>query len=71
VTSFRDSEVTRTSIQEPDPFSGGWEMLAREPMLRSRIYRRVILRPLSSSQVLEMVSRYHRGRPSPNIHVLN
>jgi DNA transposition AAA+ family ATPase len=38
---------------------GCWEVLAREPMLRSRIYRRVVFRPLSSRQVLDMVSRYH------------
>jgi DNA transposition AAA+ family ATPase len=38
---------------------GCWEVLAREPMLRSRIYRRVVFRPLSSRQVLEMVGRYH------------
>jgi DNA transposition AAA+ family ATPase len=38
---------------------GCWEVLAREPMLRSRIYRRVVFRPLSSRQVVDMVSRYH------------
>ena len=38
---------------------GCWEVLSREPMLRSRICRRVIFRPLNSRQVLEMVRRYH------------
>jgi DNA transposition AAA+ family ATPase len=38
---------------------GCWEVLAREPMLRSRIYRRVVFCPLSSRQVLEMVHGYH------------
>ena len=28
-------------------------------MLRSRIYRRVVFRPLSSRQVLDMVNHYH------------
>jgi DNA transposition AAA+ family ATPase len=38
---------------------GCWEVLSREPMLRSRIYRRVVFRPLGRRQVLDMVRRYH------------
>jgi DNA transposition AAA+ family ATPase len=38
---------------------GCWEVLARELMLRSRIFRRVVFRPLSSRQVLDMVGGYH------------
>jgi DNA transposition AAA+ family ATPase len=38
---------------------GCWEVLSREPMLRSRIYRRVVFRPLSRRQVLAMVHQYH------------
>ena len=43
-------------------FDGGdgcWEVLAREPMLRSRIYRRVAFRPLSDSDVLALIPGYH------------
>lgn len=39
---------------------GCWEVLSREPMLRSRIFRRVLFRPLSSRQVVELLPRYHR-----------
>lgn len=38
---------------------GCWQVLSREPMLRSRIYRRVVFRPLSSKQVLEAMASYH------------
>jgi type II secretory pathway predicted ATPase ExeA len=38
---------------------GCWEVLSREPMLRSRIYRRVVFRPLSRRQVLAMIRPYH------------
>jgi DNA transposition AAA+ family ATPase len=38
---------------------GCWEVLSREPMLRSRIYRRVVFRPLGRRQVLAMVRQYH------------
>jgi hypothetical protein len=43
-------------------FDGGdgcWGVLAREPMLRSRIYRRVALRRLSDSDVLALIPAYH------------
>jgi DNA transposition AAA+ family ATPase len=43
-------------------FDGGdgcWEVLAREPMLRSRIYRRVAFRALSDSDVLALIPGYH------------
>src|SRR6266542_7057451 len=39
---------------------GCWEVLSREPMLRSRIYRRVTFRPLTSQQVLGLIGNYHR-----------
>jgi len=38
---------------------GCWEVLSREPMLRSRICRRVVFRPLSRRQVLARVHQYH------------
>jgi DNA transposition AAA+ family ATPase len=38
---------------------GCWEVLSREPMLRSRIYRRVVFRSLSRRQVLAMIRQYH------------
>jgi hypothetical protein len=43
-------------------FDGGdgcWEVLAREPMLRSRIYRRVAFRSLSDGDVLALIPGYH------------
>jgi hypothetical protein len=43
-------------------FDGGdgcWEVLAREPMLRSRIYRRVAFRALSDTDVLSLIPGYH------------
>jgi DNA transposition AAA+ family ATPase len=40
--------------------NGCWEVLSREPMLRSRIFRRVTFRPLSSREVVEVLPRYHR-----------
>lgn len=43
-------------------FDGGdgcWEVLAREPMLRSRIYRRVAFGRLSDSDVLALLPGYH------------
>lgn len=38
---------------------GCWEVLAREPMLRSRIYRRVRFAPMTLATVLEVIPRYH------------
>ena len=38
---------------------GCWEVLSREPMLRSRIYRRVTFRPLTNQEVLRMIGDYH------------
>jgi Rad3-related DNA helicase len=40
--------------------NGCWEVLSREPMLRSRIFRRVTFRPLQSREVVEVLPRYHR-----------
>ena len=38
---------------------GTWQVLSREPMLRSRIYRRVICTPLSPAQVCALLPRFH------------
>ncbi len=38
---------------------GCWEVLSREPMLRSRVYRRVTFRPLTNQDVLGMIGGYH------------
>lgn len=38
---------------------GCWDVLAREPMLRSRIYRRVSFAAMTSEQVLDVVPRFH------------
>jgi DNA transposition AAA+ family ATPase len=38
---------------------GCWQVLSREPMLRSRIYRRVVFRPLTTPQVLEGIRAFH------------
>ena len=39
---------------------GCWQVLSREPMLRSRLYRRVTFAPLGSRAVLEVIPRCHR-----------
>jgi type II secretory pathway predicted ATPase ExeA len=39
---------------------GCWHVLSREPMLRSRLYRRVTFTPLGSNAVQEVIPRYHR-----------
>jgi type II secretory pathway predicted ATPase ExeA len=39
--------------------NGCWEVLSREPMLRSRIYRRIHFQPLSPQQVLQVLPGYH------------
>ena len=38
---------------------GTWQVLSREPMLRSRVFRRVTLVPLSSSQVPQLMGAFH------------
>lgn len=38
---------------------GAWQVLSAQPMLRSRVYRRVRLEPLTSDQVLELIPRFH------------
>lgn len=38
---------------------GCWEVLSREPMLRSRVYRRVSFRPLSPDEAVQAVRRFH------------
>ncbi|MGO9750989.1 MAG: wax ester/triacylglycerol synthase domain-containing protein [Solirubrobacteraceae bacterium] len=55
---LHDDPATRFALL----FDGGdgcWEVLAREPMLRSRIYRRVAFAPLSDRDVLELIPTYH------------
>ncbi len=38
---------------------GCWEVLSREPMLRSRIFRRVNVTPLSGEQVCALMGAFH------------
>jgi DNA transposition AAA+ family ATPase len=38
---------------------GCWEVLSREPMLRSRIFRRVNVTPLTGEQVCELMGTFH------------
>jgi type II secretory pathway predicted ATPase ExeA len=39
---------------------GCWEVLSREPMLRSRVYRRIAFRPMTSREVPDVIRRWHR-----------
>ena len=39
---------------------GCWEVLSREPMLRSRVHRRVAFRPMTSQEVPDVLARWHR-----------
>ncbi len=55
---LHDDPATRFALL----FDGGdgcWEVLAREPMLRSRIYRRVAFGRLSDADVLALIPGYH------------
>ncbi len=55
---LHDDPATRFALL----FDGGdgcWEVLTREPMLRSRIYRRVAFSPLSDADVLALIPSYH------------
>jgi hypothetical protein len=38
---------------------GCWEVLSREPMLRSRVFRRVVFAPLPSAEVVRLMAGYH------------
>ncbi len=38
---------------------GTWKVLSREPMLRSRIYRRVSVEPLTPAEVCRLIPTYH------------
>jgi len=38
---------------------GCWEVLSREPMLRSRVYRRVAFTPLTPREVLRVIRAFH------------
>ena len=63
---LHDEPATRFGLL----FDGGdgcWEVLAREPMLRSRIYRHVALSPLSDADVLALIPGYSPTpeRPRP------
>lgn len=37
-----------------------WEVLSREPMLRSRVWRRVHIRPMTDRAVMEHIPGYHQ-----------
>lgn len=39
--------------------NGCWEVLSREPMLRSRLHRRVVFGPLDRSAILNAIPAYH------------
>jgi len=55
---LHDDPATRFALIF-DGGDGAWEVLAREPMLRSRIYRRVAFTALSDSDVLALIPAYH------------
>ena len=55
---LHDDPGTRFSLMF-DGGDGSWEILAREPMLRSRIYRRVAFAPLTDADVLALIPTYH------------
>ncbi len=38
---------------------GCWQVLSREPMLRSRMYRRVVFKALSGKELLAGIRNYH------------
>jgi DNA transposition AAA+ family ATPase len=38
---------------------GTWEVLSREPMLRSRVYRRVTFQPLPAPHMIQAIRSYH------------
>ncbi|MEV3986911.1 ATP-binding protein [Nonomuraea sp. NPDC049758] len=38
---------------------GCWEVLSREPMLRSRVFRRLPFKPLDRAEVPALIRRYH------------
>ncbi len=38
---------------------GCWEVLSREPMLRSRVFRRVVFTALPSDEVVRLIGGYH------------
>ncbi len=38
---------------------GCWEVLSREPMLRSRVFRRVVFTPLRGAELIRAVHEYH------------
>ncbi len=55
---LHDDPATRFALL----FDGGdgcWEVLAREPMLHSRIYRRVAFSALTDADVIQLIPLYH------------
>lgn len=55
---LHDDEATHFGLL----FDGGdgcWDVISREPMLRSRIYRPVHFTPLSEADVLKLIPTYH------------
>ena len=66
---LHDDPATRFALL----FDGGdgcWEVLAREPMLRSRIYRRVAFAPLSDHDVTALIPGYHPIYAGANAELL-
>src|SRR6202022_2792400 len=55
---LHDDRATRFALLF-DGGAGCWEVLAREPMLHSRIYRRVAFTPLSDQDVCSLIPGYH------------
>jgi hypothetical protein len=52
---LHDHRCTRFALL----LDGTWKVLSREPMLRSRIYRRVSVEPLTPAEVCRLIPTYH------------
>lgn len=55
VTATREETERRFAAQA----SPSWEVLSREPMLRSRVFRRVVFAPLRGAELVRAVHEYH------------
>jgi AAA domain len=55
---LHDDEATHFGLIF-DGDEGCWDVISREPMLRSRIYRPVHFAPLSEADVLKLIPTYH------------
>ncbi|MFJ9523643.1 AAA family ATPase [Kitasatospora sp. NPDC101801] len=49
---------------------GCWEVLSREPMLRSRIFRRLRFEPLAQAEIPALMRRYHPIYSGADDHLL-